>query len=388
MKIFGRLKLKGLILIMIFVVALLVVLGKRYLKNEPLNYVTNDFGFMELPETLDIRYKIISKIYFPQAIEDRGSTDVSIASQTSLNHLHNLINLVETWDGHISVGVFSLGIELEEALGIIKNLVLCHSKIANQVTFSLLVPLSHPPEETRFQFSITNNDKCSKQPMRMKDEQINYNNQVPYPVNALRNVALSNVHTSHVFVIDIDMIPSSNLRHHLLNTILQKYEQNELTAFVVPAFEVDSQTVKPDDKKQLLRHWKEGSVRPFYADVCWKCQKYTQYEYWQNEEEKSEELYKVDWVDPWEPFYVARRQIICYDERFEQYGFNRISQLCDIHLQGVTFYVLKRTFLLHVGFKKQNAFHAHKNEENMQNRLLYRNFKKEKTKAAKDGRTC
>lgn len=38
------------------------------------------------------------------------------------------------------------------------------------------------------------------------------NFQAPYPVNLLRNVALENVRTSHVLVIDVDMSPSKSLR--------------------------------------------------------------------------------------------------------------------------------------------------------------------------------
>ena len=38
-------------------------------------------------------------------------------------------------------------------------------------------------------------------------------------------------------------------------------------------------------------------------------------------------LYEVLWRDPWEPFYISRNNIPQYDERFRQYGFNRISQV-------------------------------------------------------------
>ena len=50
---------------------------------------------------------------------------------------------------------------------------------------------------------------------------------------------------------------------------------------MIAAFEVDSEVSQPTNKKELIRDWKAGTVRPFYSDVCWKCQKYTQYDYWQ-----------------------------------------------------------------------------------------------------------
>jgi len=71
-----------------------------------------------------------------------------------------------------------------------------------------------------------------------------------------------------------------------------------------------------------------------------------------------------------------------------QYGFNRISQLCDLHTRGLDFVVLYDAFLLHVGFKEANAFHGRKDEENQLNRVLYRKFKKEKLQTAIKGRHC
>jgi len=33
---------------------------------------------------------------------------------------------------------------------------------------------------------------------------------------------------------------------------------------------------------------------------------------------KSKRFYQVEWIDPWEPFYIAHRDHIHYDERFKQ----------------------------------------------------------------------
>lgn len=40
--------------------------------------------------------------------------------------------------------------------------------------------------------------------------------QIPYPNNLLRNIALSKVQTTHVFVIDIDMLPNVNVEDEFL----------------------------------------------------------------------------------------------------------------------------------------------------------------------------
>lgn len=42
-------------------------------------------------------------------------------------------------------------------------------------------------------------------------------------------------------------------------------------------------------------------------------------------------LSTVLWKDPWEPFYIVRNNAPLYDERFKQYGYNRISQVCIVY---------------------------------------------------------
>ena len=36
---------------------------------------------------------------------------------------------------------------------------------------------------------------------------------------------------------------------------------------------------------------------------------------------------EIDWQYPWEPFFIAPRRMPLFDERFVQYGFNRVSQV-------------------------------------------------------------
>ena len=88
--------------------------------------------------------------------------------------------------------------------------------------------------------------------------------------------------------------------------------------------------------------------------------------------------YEATWHDPWEPFYIAQTDLVPrHDERFQNYGFNRISQVCEMHIAGFTFEVLYGWFLVHDGFKWPGAFHQGKEEEQQINRLLFRRFKEE-----------
>lgn len=67
---------------------------------------------------------------------------------------------------------------------------------------------------------------------------------------------------------------------------------------------------------------------------CADFQKYTDYATWEKstdvKEGRVDALYDVLWQDPWEPFYIGRTNVPFYDERFRQYGFNRISQVSSL----------------------------------------------------------
>ena len=72
-----------------------------------------------------------------------------------------------------------------------------------------------------------------------------------------------------------------------------------------------------------------------------------------------------------------------------QYGFNRISQVCETHIAGFNFMVLNNAFLIHHGFKVKESFHSAKDEENARNRDIFRTFKKElKIKYPRSTRHC
>lgn len=154
----------------------------------------------------------------------------------------------------------------------------------------------------------------------------------------------------------------------------------------------------PTNKSALLELVRRKLVRPFYFEQCNKCQRSTNYEEWQlaNADPESGEsrlgvLFEIFWQDPYEPFYIALNSdsLPYYDERFKQYGFNRISQVCELHIAGYRFLVLNNHFLVHKGFKRHDKFHDQKDQELERNRLLFRQFKNElKLKYPGSSRRC
>ena len=45
--------------------------------------------------------------------------------------------------------------------------------------------------------------------------------------------------------------------------------------------------------------------------------------------------YEIEYVSSYEPFYIAHTETTpYYDERFKAYGFDRISQVCEMYIKG------------------------------------------------------
>ena len=59
-----------------------------------------------------------------------------------------------------------------------------------------------------------------------------------YPINALRNIAIQNVHTSHFFMSDMDMWPSFSL-HDVLQSLPSYILGDDMFAGIIPAFEIE-----------------------------------------------------------------------------------------------------------------------------------------------------
>ena len=64
---------------------------------------------------------------------------------------------------------------------------------------------------------------------------------------------------------------------------------------------------------------------------------------------KSTSKKAIEWLDTWEPYFIAHRDSPVHDERFIGYGFDRKSQICELHIAGYEFNLLSNDFLVHQG---------------------------------------
>lgn len=343
-----------------------------------------------------------------------SSSVVSIATQCSVDKAHHLAAMAETWRSKISVAILVLR-KIGLSLLYLSRLRECSVHVRDYVDIHLVYidkPNTYDDFEAvytrrHYDFLSSNIDANVNPFKHVSCAQVltegmsalpaetalpNYTKGIPYPNNLLRNVARSKVLTPHVMSLDVDMVPSRGLPTAYEKAVVQyvaggtSMEAN--TAFVVASFEVRTGTDMPHTKDDLIRMWDAGSVRPFYYELCWKCQNPLKYEEWRRP--STEVVYSVPWRDPWEPFYGSQcNSTPLYDIRFQQYGFNRVSQFCELYIAGFKFVVLRDVFLMHDGFKRPEAFHPTKEIEQASNRELFRQFKKElAVKYPGSGREC
>ncbi|RUS77678.1 hypothetical protein EGW08_014575 [Elysia chlorotica] len=352
------------------------------------------------------------------AIRGRAPFDVSLVSQCSSSRLGDVWSLAPRWGGPASVAVFTWDDDFPVTASRLLHLHFCNDHVFRHVNFHLVYPLMRAPKQQHLAALAGIKLDCSSVTSNANTDQIfpdispiNYSDrgkELAYPNNVLRNLAINYAQTPYVFVVDVDMIPSEGLRtefqkfmssfafssatmtdnpsllsknntHHG-SRIIEKlsHAKENLVAFVVPAFEMDATVKVPSGKSELLDLWTKGLVQPFYFDLCRKCHQPTDYERWRTLNNKKMDVgFSVEYIPGWEPFYVARTSLPLYDERFKQYGFNRVSQVCEMHVAGFTFHVLDNAFLVHKGFKRESGFHSSKKAENDRNRLLFRKYKEE-----------
>ena len=220
--------------------------------------------------------------------------DLTLVTQCSLHHLGHIVDLVDRWKGPVSVSIFGLASEINAISTVIFSLRECYSDIKQNVSFHLVHPITEVTDDHGARVKSTSFTKlpCDTILRDLWDNRLfarNYAQEgVAYPNNLLRNVARAGTTSKYVFVIDIDMLPSTNMRTGFLHLghssilLQEETEYSRKTVFVVPAFEVLAGVVLPTDKPELLELLRQGTARQFYVTDCSYCQNHTDYHKWEN----------------------------------------------------------------------------------------------------------
>lgn len=220
-----------------------------------------------------------------------------------------------------------------------------------------------------------------------------------YPVNVMRNRGLDAVKTSHILIMDVDLIPSADLSHvvkdNVMDQIIMSRQQNKndaespVNAIVVPAFErkVDPPCEDIESCKSYMQ--KDSTFLPllfsdlkecideedcivFQSDANWEGHHTTHSKTWLKKswyKDLSAEggggdamrvirpikcfdslRYEPYVVLPWCPSVASSSPqplTPYYDERFYGYGKNKIQHISHLRFRGVPFSVLPQAFTVH-----------------------------------------
>ena len=291
-------------------------------------------------------YVVIENLVASHEWTLKEKLDVTLATQCTSNNLHYLTELSTRWQGPVSVAVFTYDEDFLYTISAIFYLRFCHPSVAKHVTFHLSYPKGHAPVHPSSLVRVAQRRLvCSKWPKRGTDQIVkNYQiaNGTEYPINMLRSLSMNKTTTTHVFLVDVDLVPSGWLRSSFIQSIQHRSQNGnstansssapaELTAYIVPVFEIKKGLDVPWTKLGLLKAWARREARPFQWTQCFSvCQEPTDYRRWMAlpQSQSLQVAYNVNYQPRYEPYFIGERSSLpLFDERFRQYGANRLSQV-------------------------------------------------------------
>ncbi|XP_014601591.1 PREDICTED: glycosyltransferase-like protein LARGE2 isoform X2 [Polistes canadensis] len=236
-------------------------------------------------------------------------TDVVLATQCSIERVPLLEELSKHWPGTISVALYLTDAEVQNFLGYIRG-----------------------SSELRKRKNIAYH--------------VVYKEGELYPINYLRNIAMSYVSTPYIFQLDVDFLPQyglyENIMKHIKELTIQKRIHN--LALIVPAFETERYRFKfPADKEELLKFLRRGILYTFRYHVWTQGHAATNYSSWKN----ATEPYEVSWEPDFEPYIIVPKIAPKYDTRFIGFGWNKVSYITHLTALDFKFIVLPDSFIIH-----------------------------------------
>eukprot|EP00124_Ichthyophonus_hoferi_P002542 Ihof_evm4s177 gene=Ihof_evmTU4s177 len=212
-----------------------------------------------------------------------------------------------------------------------------------------------------------------------------------YPVNMLRNIALQNIPTSLVMVVDIDNMPSGCMAVFAKSVGEAEYALAQqsfaegvcpgLYAFIPPAVEMQPETLQKmklsQDKEQCNVIERRELVKAMMKKEAQPMHMYfppaympTNHLFWA--QATSPRIYEVLYTMRFEPYYVARTPIPMFADKFVDRGGNFAQQTLEMHAGGYRFFVLSDVFLVDI---PHNATGISQSEDNQRmSNALWRAF--------------
>ncbi|CAG5111509.1 Oidioi.mRNA.OKI2018_I69.chr2.g5811.t1.cds [Oikopleura dioica] len=279
--------------------------------------------------------------------------DLTLVTQSTLKTLAHLPQLLESFTGPVSYSIFCPGLDASFASAIIDKLTDCNSEIRNRVTFHFVYPAEEPADlsaETELRDSMP----CENIFEALKMYPVVQWN---IPWNILRNVGQSGAHSEFALQIDSDVVPSKDLRADFIEFI----ETHDLW---------DS-----DDVREVyLLSQKEKDANAFERSFLL-------------DDELDESSLTSFGTEKQVPYFIARRNIPLYDERFKSSKFDRKQLFCELHTAGYKFKTITSHFLSKTN-EKQDELNEERNVDEIEWLLFNYHFKDELQQKYGTNKTC
>jgi len=254
------------------------------------------------------------QLFYYMARSEPAKVDITLVTQVSVDRISRIPQIAEIWQGPLSVAVY----------------------IRNKEEFTVL--------KSTFEGNAILSKYC--------DVHLLYKQNSRYPVNNLRNLAITNARTDYVFHLDADFIPNANIKESLLGHIAT-YHSRLKCVFVVPAFETNVQVPKllPKTKQKLLTDISRDKVKPVNIKTCPKCHGPTNYQKWY----ETNEPYEIPYAWIFEPYLAYdKTEAPLFEERMKGYGFDKNTHSFTMAVNGYHFIVLPDVFVIHMNHEHQN----------------------------------
>lgn len=197
---------------------------------------------------------------------------VTIATQSSLEKLHSLVEVSQHWTGPMSVSVFTLAEEFLLTELYIAYLRQCFHQVRDQISFHLVYPQDYPRinyinSTFNYNYSCKNPESVLSELMKHRNSRtIELKNKMLYPQNHLRNHARRNCKTEYIFLTDVDIIPSTGMAE-VLDEFLRKSKCEKLCAYIIPVYEMSENVSFPQNKSEMIKLANNGLARPFHQKI-------------------------------------------------------------------------------------------------------------------------
>ena len=186
-----------------------------------------------------------------------------------------------------------------------------------------------------------------------------------YPVNKLRNLALSQIITTHVLLVDVDFWPSTELYDTLMMQNVKSWLSSDYSlAIVVPAFQVyrdcdeneecekENIAKMPSTMKDVTSRWRHGHPwSQVYMFDPTNVGGHGSTDYPKFLEMQKGDLYDIECTrsNRYEPYVAVRycEDLPPYQEQFTGYGKNKVSQAIQMRQSGYLYSQLGGGFVVH-----------------------------------------